>query len=148
MPEAYPDHLEAGTQNAPGIAGLTAALDWLLARGVDSLRAKEMELKSRLVRNLLEIPGVTLCSPVGEKGVGIVTLLVDGMQPDEVAHVLENRFGISGRAGLHCAPEAHGVLGTLDSGAYRVLLGWATTAEDVDHAADALRTLTREIRNR
>src|SRR5690606_3857304 len=29
MPAAYPDHLEAGTLNGPGIAGLLAGVQWL-----------------------------------------------------------------------------------------------------------------------
>jgi selenocysteine lyase/cysteine desulfurase len=68
------------------------------------------------------------------------------MSPGTLARVLEERFGIAGRAGLHCAPEAHAVLGTLETGAYRLSLGWATTMDDVDRAADALRALTGEVR--
>src|SRR5690606_6034701 len=49
MPAAYPDHLEAGTLNAPGIAGLAAGVSWILARGVESLQTRELELKARLL---------------------------------------------------------------------------------------------------
>ncbi len=46
------------------------------------------------------------------------------------------------RPGLHCAPEAHRLLGTLDSGALRFSLGWASTREDVDQAIRGMDVLS------
>lgn len=144
MPDAYPDHLEAGTQNAPGIAGLVAALEWLLDSGVDRLRRREMELRSMLIDRLQRVSGVRICSPTHGNAVGIVTLVMTGWDPGRMANVLEQRFGVQGRAGLHCAPEAHGVIGTLDTGAFRLSIGWDTSAEDIGRAADAIRELSLE----
>jgi cysteine desulfurase family protein len=142
MPAAYPDHLEAGTQNGPGIAGLLAGVEWLLERGVGALHRREAELKERLLRRLAGAPGLRVRSPVAPDGVGIVTVTADRLRADEVAHALEREHGVLARAGLHCAPEAHELLGTLESGAVRLSIGWATTEEDIDRAAEALRALT------
>ena len=141
MPAAFPDRLEAGTQNGPGIAGLLAGIDWLRARGVAALHESEMELKADLIRRLRAISGVTLRSPEAPDGVAIVTITSDRMAPGELAARLDAEYGVLTRAGLHCAPEAHRVIGTLETGAVRFSLGWATTEEDIQQAARAVASL-------
>jgi cysteine desulfurase / selenocysteine lyase len=148
MPADYPDHLEAGTQNAPGMAGLSAGLEWVLGRGVDAIRAAEAELRRRLVAGLAALPGVRLCSPADGEVIGIATLLVDGIEPGTLATVLERDFGIQGRAGLHCAPGAHEALGTLATGAFRLSLGWATTPEEIERTIAGFRALLAGGRDR
>ena len=37
MPDVLPDRLEAGTHNMPGIAGLSAALDFILKKKTKSI---------------------------------------------------------------------------------------------------------------
>lgn len=142
MPHVYPDRLEAGTLNAPGIAGLLAGVDWLLERGVDAVHAREAALKRRLWEGASAIGGLTVHSPAAEDGVGIVTVTSERIPADELARRLEREFGILTRAGLHCAPEAHEVLGTLGTGAVRLSIGWATNEADVDRAVQALARLT------
>lgn len=44
MPEALPTRLEAGSQNAAGIAGLLAGVRFVLEQGVERIRAHEMEM--------------------------------------------------------------------------------------------------------
>src|SRR5690606_15853920 len=46
MPAGMPDHLEAGTGNAPGLAGLLAGCEFLLERGVAAVHAHETGLKA------------------------------------------------------------------------------------------------------
>jgi cysteine desulfurase / selenocysteine lyase len=141
MPDSYPDHLEAGTQNGPGMAGMLAGIEWLLDTGVDRLHAQTRELKRVLREQLARIPGVTLHSPPAPDGVGIVTLSLAGMDAAELARRLDSEHGVLCRAGLHCAPETHALLGTLETGAVRLSLGWASTLAHVERAAHALRAL-------
>jgi cysteine desulfurase / selenocysteine lyase len=138
MPPAYPDHLEAGTPNAPGIAGLLAGLEHVLEEGVEALHAREAGLKARLYDGLEQIPGVRVLSPPAPDGVGMVTLVSDRVSPAELAHRLEADVGVLARPGLHCAPEVHRLLGTLETGALRLSLGWASTADDVDRAVEGV----------
>jgi selenocysteine lyase/cysteine desulfurase len=51
---------------------------------------------------------------------------------------LDKEHGVLTRPGLHCAPEAHRILGTEQTGAVRFSLGWSTTEEEVDRAIDAV----------
>jgi len=138
MPPAYPDHLEAGTQNAPGIAGLAAGLDRILNTGVATIASRERLLRERLVQGLESIAGVRICSPRNPNGVGIVTILHDDVTAAQLARAVEATHGVQGRAGLHCAPDAHMTMGTLESGAFRLSIGWATTEADVDTAIAAV----------
>lgn len=147
MPASYPDRLEVGTINAPGIAGLLAGLEWIAARGVDALHERERRLKAELRRLLVALPGVRVHSPPAPDGVGIVTLTGEGWTAADLALRLDRDFGVQTRAGLHCAPEAHQVLGTLETGAVRLSVGWATTGEEIEYAATALGRLTKRTTN-
>ncbi|HEX2188567.1 MAG TPA: aminotransferase class V-fold PLP-dependent enzyme [Longimicrobiaceae bacterium] len=144
MPAAYPDRLEAGTLNGPGIAGLLAGVRWVLEAGVEALHAREAALKARLRAGLAGVPGVRVLSPGAPEGVGIVTVAADAVEAHELALRLDRGHGVLTRAGLHCAPEAHGLLGTEASGAVRFSVGWATTREDVDRAVAAVRAVLAE----
>lgn len=136
MPDAYPDHLEAGTPNAPGIAGLMAGAQFVLERGVEEIHAHEAGLKARLREGLEAIRGVRVVSPPAPEGAAVVTIAVKALSAAELSTRLEQDWGVCARPGLHCAPETHRLVGTLDTGALRFSLGWASTAEDIDRAVE------------
>jgi cysteine desulfurase / selenocysteine lyase len=134
MPDAFPDRLEAGTPNTPGIAGLLAGCRYLQEEGMEGIHARTSALKQRLRDGLEQIDGVRVLSPPAPDGAAIVTLVADRVPPPELARRLEVEWGVMGRSGLHCAPEVHRLLGTEGTGAFRLSLGWASTEEDVDRA--------------
>ncbi|HYH78890.1 MAG TPA: aminotransferase class V-fold PLP-dependent enzyme [Longimicrobium sp.] len=146
MPEAMPDRLEPGTLNGPGIAGLLAGVEWLRARGMDAVHARESALKLRLRERLGAIPGVRVLSPAAPEGVGIVTVATEGIKPERLAWRLDHEHGVMTRAGLHCAPEAHQLLCVAETGAVRFSVGWATTAAEVDAAAAAVASILEDAR--
>jgi len=142
-PEELPEGLEAGTLNTVGIAGLGAALGYLEAQGLETVRAREAALTTRLVSGLKEIPGARIHGPGdARRQVATVALSLEGWEPLDLAAVLDGSFGVAVRAGLHCAPLAHRTLGTHPRGAVRASAGCFTTAEDVDRALAALRKLS------
>lgn len=143
MPEAYPDHLEAGTLNGPGLAGLVAGCRVVAREGVEAIHQRERGLKARLHDGLSSIPGIRVLSPPDPRGAGIVTLVSDRTDPASLAHRLDREYGILARSGLHCAPEAHRLLGTARTGALRVSVGWASVGEDVDRVLRSLDALVR-----
>ncbi len=145
MPAAMPDRLEAGTPNAPGVAGLLAGCDFLRRRGVAALHRHEMALKARLREGLAGVGGVRVLSPAGARGVPIVTIAARRMDAATLAGRLDREFRVQTRAGLHCAPEVHRVLGTMGEGAVRFSPGWASTTEDVDAAVTAVDALLRPV---
>ncbi len=143
MPSAMPDRLEAGTGNAPGLAGLLAACQFLAEEGIGRVHAREMALKACLREGLSGVRGVRVVSPAGPDGVPVVTVACERSSPSALAERLDRDHGIQTRAGLHCAPEVHRVLGTDERGAVRFSLGWASTRADVEAAVDAVDAACR-----
>lgn len=146
MPPRMPDRLEAGTGNAPGLAGLLAGCEYVLERGVEAIHRHEMRLKARLREGLAAVRGVRVLSPRAPDGVGVVTIACRETDPGTLATALDRDFGVSTRPGLHCAPEVHRILGTLETGALRLSLGWASTDEDVDQAVRGVEEIVRRPR--
>jgi len=66
---------------------------------------------------------------------------LEGFDPTQVAVVLDEMFDIAVRAGLHCAPQAHRVAGTIDTGTVRLSPGYFNTVDDIDEAVAALRVI-------
>lgn len=138
MPPAMPDHLEAGTGNAPGLAGLLAGCEYLIERGVDAVHRHEAQLKARLRAGLAAIPGVSVRSPPAPDGAGVVTITHSRLDPATLSERLDREFGVLARPGLHCAPEVHRLLGTDATGALRFSVGWSSTEEDVERALEGV----------
>ncbi len=142
LPAFLPDRFESGTLNLPGIYGWDAAMSFISARGIDSLRAHETELTKRFLDGIRDIPRVKLCGPKDlENRVGVLSLDFLDRDNAAVTYELEQRYGILTRCGLHCAPAAHKSLGTFPKGTVRFSLGYANTAADVDAAVAAIRAL-------
>jgi len=142
QPRRMPDRLESGTLNAAGIAGLGAGVRFIEERGVDEIRRHELELLGRLLEGVSLIDGVTPLGP-GDPAerVGIVPLLFDGHSPSEAAEILDRRYGIATRAGMHCSPSAHRTIGTLDTGVARVSFSYLNDSDDVDYLLECLREM-------
>ena len=143
QPTSLPEKYEAGNLNLPGIAGLEAGLDWLAAQGEQTLRTQALQLTERLLEGLRSIEAVTIWGPTtAAERVGLVSVTVQGYDPQELATLLDSAYGVQARGGLHCAPLVHRSLGTLAAGGtLRFSLGPFNTAEHVDQAVQALREL-------
>ena len=141
QPEDMPVHLEAGTLNAHGIAGLSAAIDFLNETGIDAIHAHEMKLAERFSGAVSGMEGVKIYGDhSGERG-AIVSINVKDYDSAEVADYLMQECDIATRAGAHCAPLMHKALGTVDQGAVRFSFSWFNTEEEVDAAIAAVQTL-------
>ena len=144
QPKDYPTRLEAGTLNSHGIAGLSAALDFLEETGMDAIREKELALMHRFCRGVARIPGVTVYGDFDQERTAVVALNIRDYDSGAVADALYEEFSIATRAGAHCAPRMHMALGTRDQGAVRFSFSWFNTEAEVDAAIKALEALARE----
>ncbi|NLI83197.1 MAG: aminotransferase class V-fold PLP-dependent enzyme [Deltaproteobacteria bacterium] len=140
QPDFFPDRHESGTLNLPGIAGLAAGIDFITDRGVSELCRHEIELARILEGGLEEMPGITVYKP-GKRGTGAVSFNVAGMNPESVAHLLDELFQIAVRPGLHCAPLAHRTLMTFPEGTVRVSPGFSNSLEEMRSFLDSLGSL-------
>jgi cysteine desulfurase/selenocysteine lyase len=145
QPESMPHHLEGGTPNAHGLAGLAAGLEFVEREGVEKIGAHERDLALAFAEEARRIPGVVVWSAKSPaKQIGPVSLSVRGRDPQSVGAILDERYGIASRPGLHCAPGTHRHLGTFPSGTVRFSFGYFNTPADVDAAARALREIAAE----
>lgn len=142
QPDAYPTRLEAGTLNAHGIAGLSAALDYIAETGVEALYAKEHARMQQFYAAVRAIDGVTVYGDFSQPfRAGIVSLNIRDYASAEVADALAQDYDIAVRAGAHCAPRMHAALGTTEQGAVRFSFSPFTTEEEVEAAIRAVREL-------
>ncbi|MDY3562901.1 aminotransferase class V-fold PLP-dependent enzyme [Gemmata sp. JC673] len=143
QPTDFPHYLEGGTPNVLGVVGLVAGLDFVEARGVESIRRHETELCERLRGALAELPGFEVFGHANEaQRVGALSFRCELLPAPEFAGVLDQSFNIAVRPGLHCSPYVHKALGTAPDGLVRVSPGPFSTAADIDVLADALKQIT------
>ena len=141
-PGEYPTRLEAGTLNAHGLAGLSAALDWLDAQGLEPLRQREQALARRFYQDVCDTPGVKIYGDWSNQGrAAIVALNLEGEDAGAVSDALYEDFGICTRPGAHCAPLMHRALGTEEQGIVRFSFSHFNTESEVDTAVQAVRSL-------
>ncbi|MFH1748511.1 MAG: aminotransferase class V-fold PLP-dependent enzyme [Planctomycetota bacterium] len=142
QPDFLPDKYEAGTPNIVGLAGLAAGARYVLERGVEQIQAEERALIQRLIDGLKDIAGVRL-QGTGDatRQTATVSFTVDGQSVSELAHALDEDYGIMCRPGLHCAPRAHETLVTLPEGTLRLAPGSFNNAADIDRALAAVAEL-------
>jgi cysteine desulfurase family protein len=145
QPAEGPDRYESGTANTAGIAALGEGISVILAEGPERIGEREAALASGLIEGLSEISGITLHGPgPGKMRSGTVSITLDSLDPAEAALILDSSFGIAVRSGLHCAPDAHHLIGTFDKGGtLRISAGYFTTKDDIDKCLDALKTILR-----
>lgn len=146
QPDIMPDLLESGTLNTPGIIGLGYGVGFINSFGLDNLRLYKQLLTKRLIDGMSGIKGLELYSPEDmEINSGIAAVNLEGFDSTEVSEILDRKFGIATRAGLHCAPLAHETLGTLEKGVVRFSIGCFNTMDEIDFTLHALKKIAADI---
>ena len=144
QPSFYPDCLESGTLNTPGLAGLLAGVRFVRTTGMERIRYRESELAEKLRTALRKMQGISMKGEKqGQLQTAVLSFTVEGIDSNVAALWLEEKAGIICRAGLHCAPWAHEALGTLETGTIRLSPGYFNTDAEIEAAIKALHQLTQ-----
>lgn len=144
-PAQMPTALEAGTLNVPGLAGLCAGVEWILAQGVETLARREQALTVLFYERIRDLPNVKIYGdPEMTPRAPIVSLNIGDEDSARIADILWEEYGICVRAGAHCAPLMHKALGTAEQGTVRFSFSHFNTEAEVLQAADAVRELAQE----
>jgi selenocysteine lyase/cysteine desulfurase len=140
QPDELPDKFESGNLNVAGIVGLLAGAEHVAQQGVAAIREHVSQLSRQLLDAIRRIPGVRVFAPENCRDrVGLVSLQMDGYDPQELAAVLDAGYRIQSRAGLHCAPLIHAAIGTLaGGGTLRLSPGAFTTHDQIEVAIRAI----------
>ena len=116
-PVSYPESLEAGTSPTPAIFSLNAGIKYV-ERNFERINKKIQKLTKFLLDELYSRKHIKIYTKQNHHN-GVVSFRVDDLKASEVVNYF-NDNGICVRAGLHCAPLCHKMLGTLDGGTIRV----------------------------
>lgn len=144
-PAQMPTALEAGTLNVPGLAGLCAGVEWILAQGVETLARREQALTVLFYECIRDLPNVKIYGdPEMTPRAPIVSLNIGDEDSARIADILWEEYGICVRAGAHCAPLMHKALGTAEQGTVRFSFSHFNTEAEVLQAAAAVRELAQE----
>ncbi len=145
QPKDYPERLESGTLNVPGIAGLKGGVEVVKYRGIDTIRNHETNISAYIYNNLSKMNHITLYTPRpdGINFAPVFSFNVKGLHSTKVGGAL-NRRGIGVRTGLQCAPSAHRRMGTLESGTVRISPSLFTTFNDVNFFVDVIKNVKKD----
>jgi cysteine desulfurase/selenocysteine lyase len=131
-----PWKFEAGTSPIAEGVGLGAAVDYLSAIGMESVRAHERDLTAYALERLPEIEGITLFGPLDpDRRGGVVSFAIEGIHPHDIAELCD-REGVCIRAGHHCAQPLMRRLGVAATA--RASFHVYNSREDVDRLVEAL----------
>ena len=142
QPEEMPERLESGTLNTIGLAGLKAGIEFVKSVGLDHIRFHEQQLLEQLITGLQSIEAATLYGPLGSaRHGGALSFNLKNVDPAMLGFRLDREYGICCRVGLHCAPQAHGTIGTLPEGTVRLSPGYFNSPEDIERTLKAIREI-------
>ena len=142
---AWPDSVEVGNLNLPGVVSMAVAAEKLLE--LDDFQAGWLPVFQHLLKGLDAIEEVQVLGgqvAVAKNGacVPVVSIQVSDWDVHDLAAILDSEFHIEVRAGFHCAALVHQSLGTMDQGGtLRMSPGRETTLEEVDYVLNSLRTI-------
>ncbi len=137
-----PHRFEAGTPAIAPAIGLGVAASFLTSIGLEGIEQHEQELLSHTLEQLDDLPWVRVLgqSPGGESRAAVVSLVVDGAHPHDVATILDEQ-GIAIRAGHHCAQPLMARLGV--PATVRASFGMYNTHDEVDRLTSGLHEVRR-----
>jgi cysteine desulfurase/selenocysteine lyase len=129
-----PYKFEAGTPNISCAIGLGAAVEYLLALGMERVARHETDLLTYMVEKLSTIDGIRLVGTAEHKA-SVQSFMLDDIHPHDLGTILDHQ-GVAIRTGHHCAMPVMDFFGI--AGTARASLALYNNRQDIDRLADAL----------
>jgi len=139
--EASPARFEAGTPNIPGVIGLGRSVEYVKDVGVENIEKHEKKLAKKAASMLSDIPKVNVYGP--ENRAGVVPFNIHGMNPHDVAIILDQTRKICVRSGYHCAMPSLQRMGL--KGTVRASFALYNTIEEVEALAETVSDIAALI---
>ncbi len=138
QPSVYPEKLESGTLNLPGIAALGEGLRYV-KKNLTNFGETLFSSAGKLIEKLNQLPEITCYSKPNEAG--IVSFSVKNKDSADVADELDRVYDVAVRGGLHCAPLAHKYLKTENGGLVRASLAVQNSSREIDYFIRAIKEI-------
>jgi cysteine desulfurase/selenocysteine lyase len=139
--EDAPGRFEYGTPNIPGVIGLGRSVEYVQSLGVEDIRRHEEALARDTARRLSEIDKVEVYGP--QDRAAVVPFNVAGLNPHDVAMILDETRKICVRSGFHCAIPSINLLKV--EGTLRASFGAYNLAEEVDLLVDTVEQIATNL---
>ena len=132
------ERYEAGTPNISGAIGFGRALDYLEALGMEDVQYHEQQITRHILGGLAGIENVQVFGPgPAEDRIGVISFIIRGLNPHDVAVMLDGEADVMVRSGHHCCMPLMEHL-KLPDGTVRASLHCYNTIEDADRFLDAV----------
>ena len=129
-----PNKFEAGTPMIAQAIGLGAAIDYILAIGMDRIAAHEHDLLGYTTQKLTSIPGLKIYGTAPNKA-AVISFSMENAHPHDIATIID-RGGVACRAGHHCAQPLMDRMGV--TAMTRASFGLYNTRADADALVETL----------
>ena len=137
-----PHQFEAGTPNIPGIIGLGRAIDYVNEIGIENIEKYNKKLLEVALKQLGQIEKVEVYGPkTTENKADLVSFNVSGINPHDVAIILDESERIIIRSGHHCAIPAVKMLGT--DGTARASFHYYNLESEIGKLATTLEKISK-----
>ncbi len=134
-----PHKFEAGTPPIAAAIGLGAAIDYLLAIGMDAIASQELDLLNYATEQISRVPGVRIIGTAAMK-TAVLSFEVKGVHPHDIGTLL-NQEGIAVRTGHHCVQPV--MLRLKVPATTRASFAFYNTMAEVDSFIRGLRTVQK-----
>jgi len=126
-----PWKFEAGTPNIADGYAFGTAVDYLSRTGMKTIWNHEQELTKYALEQLSKIKGINIYGPKDwRKRAGVIAFNIDGINPHDIATLLDEKYNIAVRSGHHCVMPLHVKFGQI--GSVRASFYLYNTKEEVD----------------
>ena len=130
-----PMKFEAGTPNVEGAVGLSAAIDYITATGLEGIQRQEQELLDYATQQLRMINGIRIIGTAKLK-TGVISFTAEGLNAFDIGVMLDTN-GIAVRTGQHCTEPLMNRFGI--AGTVRISFAFYNTKSEIDVFVNALR---------
>lgn len=141
QPTNLPECLESGTHALPNILGLGASFSFVDEK-FEEINEKIEDLITYLNFELRKINNVIVYTHPNNC-TGVLCFNIKNKTSEEVALILNEKYKICTRAGLHCAPLKHKFLNTLESGAVRISLSYYNNFSEITSLLKAVNQIAK-----
>lgn len=130
QPDEYPNALEAGTQNIPGILALGAGVDYINSKGINFIREHELKLCSAFLQYLETCKNIEIYQNKAKSRLGVISFNIKNKDSSVISDYFSNNYNIAIRSGAMCAPLAMKYYNI--TSCCRVSFGLNNTEKDVE----------------
>lgn len=145
QPDELPEMMESGTLNVPGICGLSAGIDKIIAEGEEKIGKAEANLAKYIWRELDKMQNITLFSkePNYSTHAPVISFCIGDFSGEETAALLAEKE-IAARGGFHCSALAHIKAGTEKRGTCRLSVGRSNSFDEAKKLLEAIYSFAKK----